>query len=177
MNKQFICPCRGTDRGEYCSTVSTTSVTGNIHWSPQWPSPFNRLVDPPPLGVVSLRLKTSTSGFSLLGNADGACVDDVATFAWPQSGIDQLLVLLAPPPVGACQRLPCSHHHLCVTVVLQYDTSGHPTPHKQKFKLHFPGTHHAILLMVVAKNWKTTTVPEGSYFPQRVIINIFGHCQ
>lgn len=47
---------------------------------------------------------------------------------------------------------------------------------KQKYELHFPGAHHAILLVVVAKYRKTATVTEGSCFPQRVIINIFGHC-
>lgn len=74
-------------------------------------------MDPPPLGVVSLRLKTSPSSFSLLGNVDSAGVNDVATFAWPQGGVDQLLVFLAPSPVGARQRLPCSHHHLNMEVI------------------------------------------------------------
>ena len=80
-------------------------------------SPFNCLVDPPPLGVVGLRLKTSPSSFSLLGNTDSACVNNVATFARPQSGIDQLLIFLASPPVRACQWLPCSHHHLRTAVI------------------------------------------------------------
>ena len=43
------------------------------------------------------------------------------------------------------------------------------------FPRHFPGPHHAILLVVVAKYRKTAAVTEGSYFPQCVIINIFGH--
>lgn len=80
-------------------------------------SPFDRLVDPPPLGVVSLGLESSTSGFGLLGNINSACVDDVATLAWPQGGVDQFLVFLTPSPVGACQRLPCSHHHLREEVI------------------------------------------------------------
>lgn len=75
-------------------------------------TPLDCFMDPPPLGVVSLGLKASTSSFGLLGHTDGACVDDVTTLAWPQSGIDQFLVFLASPPIGACQGLPCSHHHL-----------------------------------------------------------------
>lgn len=80
-------------------------------------SPFDCLVDSPPLGVVSLGLKTSPSSFSLLGNIDSARVNDVATFARPQGGVDQLLVFLTPSAIGACQRLPCSHHDLNVEVV------------------------------------------------------------
>lgn len=75
-------------------------------------SPFHCLVDPPPLWVVGLGLKAPASSFSLLGDIDGARVDDVAPFARPQGGVDQLFVILAPPPVGACERLACSHHHL-----------------------------------------------------------------
>lgn len=80
-------------------------------------SPFDRLVDPPPLGVVSLRLESSTSSFGLLGHINSACVDDVATLAWPQGGVDQFLVFLTPSPIGARQRLPCSHHHLNEEVI------------------------------------------------------------
>lgn len=80
-------------------------------------SPLHCLVDPPPLRVVGLRLYTAASSFRLLGDADGACVDDIAPFARPQGGIDELLVLLAPSPVCACQRLACSHHHLRTEIV------------------------------------------------------------
>lgn len=75
-------------------------------------TPLNSFMDPPPLGVVSLRLKASTSSFGLLGHTDVARVDDVTTLAWPQGGIDQFLIFLASSPVGTCQGLPCSHHHL-----------------------------------------------------------------
>lgn len=80
-------------------------------------SPFDCLVNPPPLGVVSLRLEPSTSSFGLLGNIDGASVDDVATFSRSQCGIDQLLVFLTASSIGARQRLPCSHHHLQIEVI------------------------------------------------------------
>lgn len=81
-------------------------------FSPGGYTPLYCFMDLPPLGIVCLGLKASASSLGLLGHANGACVDDVAALAWPQGGIDQLLVLLASPPVGACQRLPCSHHHL-----------------------------------------------------------------
>lgn len=76
------------------------------------PSPLNGLVDPPPLWVVGLQLEASTSCLGLLRHCDGACVNDVATLARPQCGIDQLLVLLAAPAVGACEGLAGTHHHL-----------------------------------------------------------------
>lgn len=40
----------------------------------------------------------------------------------------------------------------------------------------FPCAYHAVLLVIVAKYWKTATVTESSYFLQRFIINIFGYC-
>lgn len=36
---------------------------------------------------------------------------------------------------------------------------------QQRYKLYFPVAHHAILLVVVAKYWKTATVTESSNFP------------
>lgn len=104
---------------EQCVELKQQTATASTLWGQKFKAislsgytPLNCFMDPPPLGVVSLRLKASTSSFGLLGHTDGARVDDVTTLAWPQSGIDQFLIFLASPTVGTCQRLPCSHHHL-----------------------------------------------------------------
>lgn len=93
-------------------------------------TPLYCFMDLPPLGIVGLRLKASTSSFGLLGHANCACVDDVTALAWPQGGIDQFLVFLAPPPVVACHWLPCSHHDLkektCIQLQLNLDKKTMP---------------------------------------------------
>lgn len=46
----------------------------------------------------------------------------------------------------------------------------------QKQRNYFSCAYHAVLLVVVAKYWKTATVTESGYFLQRFIIKIFGYC-
>lgn len=75
-------------------------------------SPLNGFVNPPPLRIMGLLLKAPTFGPGLLGNVQGAGVNDVATLACPKSGIDQLFILLATPPVSAREWLATTHHHL-----------------------------------------------------------------
>lgn len=75
-------------------------------------APFNGFVNPPPLRIMGLLLKASAFGPGLLGNIQGAGVNDVTTLACPKSGIDQLLILLAAPPVSAREWLATTHHHL-----------------------------------------------------------------
>lgn len=96
------------------NTKITLLLYGYAAALPPERSPFDRLGNPPPLRVVRLGLESSTSSFGLLGDVGGARVDDVATFARSQCGIDQLLVFLTAAPVGAGQRLPGPHHHLKV---------------------------------------------------------------
>lgn len=132
-------------------------------------TPLYCFMDLPPLRIVSLRLKASTSSFGLLCHANGACVDDVTTLAWPQGGIDQFLVFLASPPVGACQGLSCSHHHLKDETWIKLQL------HLNKNIMPFLCAYHAILPVIVTQYWKAATLTEGSYFPQCFIVNIFGH--
>lgn len=75
-------------------------------------APLYSLVDPPPLRVVGLQLEASATRFGLLCHCDGARIDDVAALARSQRGVDQLLVLLAAPAVGASEGLAGTHHHL-----------------------------------------------------------------
>lgn len=69
-------------------------------------------MNPPPLGVVDFLFKAASLGPGLLGNVQRPGVDDEAAPARAERGVNQLLVLLAAPPVGARQGLAAPHHRL-----------------------------------------------------------------